>query len=166
MVSNIRALTFDDEDEIIKLVKASIFNGDQLHIGNLIANSQNVSNFYQLEVFPIIMINDPIFGYYQEDRLVGLACCSTQVNQMYQLKQSVALGAITITHPDYRRQGIGTQLRLEIGKELNNRGIQKFIFEIKENNTASLQNAQKIAEQLKAEANLVSFKFEGNTNVF
>ena len=166
MVSNIRALTFDDEDQILELIKQSIFHEDQLHIGDLIANSQNVSNFYQFEVFPIIMKNDPIFGYLQEDRLIGLACCSTQINQMYQLKQSVALGAITITHPDYRRQGIGTQLRLEIGKDLNNRGIQKFIFEIKENNTASLQNAQKIAEQLKAEANLVSFKFEGNTNVF
>lgn len=166
MVSNIRALTFDDEDEIIELVKASIFNGDELHIGGLIASDKNVSSFYQLEIFPIIMDDDPIFGYFEENKLLGLACCSTKINTMYQLKQSAALGTITITHPDKRRQGIGTKLRLEIGKELGDRGIENFIFEIKHDNEASLQNAQKIAQNLKAKANLVSFKFQGNTNVF
>lgn len=166
MISDIRALTFEDEEQIIQLIKTSIYNGDQLHIGDLVASNQNVSNFYQLEVFPIIMEHDPIFGYFKENKLLGFACCSTKLNQMYELKQRAALGAITITHPDYRRQGIGTKLRLEIGKDLHNRGIQKFVFEIKHDNEASLQNAQKIAQNLQAQANLVSFKFEGSTNVF
>jgi GNAT superfamily N-acetyltransferase len=166
MVDNIQALTFEDEDEIINLVKSSIYHGDELHIGNLVQCDQNVSNFYKLEIFPIILDEDPIFGYYDNHKLLGLACCSTKINKMYKLKDSVALGAITITHPDYRRQGIGTDLRIKIGEDLNKRGIKKFVFEIKQDNSASLQNAQKIAEQLKAKANLVSFKFEGSTNVF
>jgi predicted GNAT family acetyltransferase len=85
---------------------------------------------------------------------------------MYKLKQPTALGAITMTHPDHRRQGIGTSLRIKIGQDLYQRGIKKFLFEIKQDNPASLQNAQKISQQLKAKANLVSFKFEGNTDVF
>lgn len=166
MVGDIRALTFDDEDEIIELIRACIFNGDDLHIGELIANDSNVWAFYKLEIFTIIFENYPIFGYLDQGKLLGLACCSTKINDMYQLKQKTATGVITMTHPEHRMKGIGTKLRIQVGKELHNRGISKFIFEIKNNNQASLKNAQKIAEQLKAQTNLVSFKFEGNTNVF
>lgn len=166
MAGEIRALTFDDEDQIFELIKACIFNGDELHIGGLVANDRNVSSYYKFELFPILMEDDPIFGYFQQDELLGLSCCSTKLNEMYQLKQSVAFGIITIVHPDRRRQGIGSKLRLEISRDTRRRGIQKFFFEIKNNNEASLQNAQKIAQNLQAKANLVSFKFEGNTNVF
>jgi len=69
-------------------------------------------------------------------------------------------------HPDHRQQGVGTQLRLHLGKHLHNRGIQKFIFDIKNNNQASLNNAQKIAAQLDADTQLIAFKFEGSTDVF
>jgi len=166
MVGEIRALTFDDESEIVELIKSCIFNGDELHIGELVANDANVWAFYKLEIFTIIFEDYPIFGYFEQDKLLGLACCSTQINDMYQLKQKTATGVITMTHPEHRLKGIATKLRIQIGKELHNRGISKFIFEIKNNNQASLKNAQKIAEQLKAQTNLVSFKFEGNTNVF
>lgn len=166
MVGEIRALTFDDETEIVELIRACVFNGDDLHIGELVANDDNVWAFYKLEIFTLVFEDHPIFGYFEQDKLLGLACCSTQINDMYQLKQKTATGAITMTHPEHRLKGIGTKLRIQIGKELHNRGISKFIFEIKNNNQASLKNAQKIAEQLKAQTNLVSFKFEGNTNVF
>ncbi|MAR66762.1 MAG: hypothetical protein CL833_05870 [Crocinitomicaceae bacterium] len=166
MVGEIRALTFDDEDEIIGLIKACIFNGDELHIGDLVANDENVWAFYKLEIFSIIFEDYPIFGYFDRDKLLGLACCSTKINELYQLKQKTATGVITMTHPDHRLKGIATKLRIHIGKQLHNQGISKFIFEIKNNNQASLKNAQKIAEKLKAQTNLLSFKFEGSTNVF
>ena len=166
MVGEIRALTFDDETKIVELIKACIFNGDELHIGELVANDRNVSSYYKFELFPILMEDDPIFGYFQQDELWGLSCCSTKLNEMYQLKQSVGFGIITIVHPNRRLKGVATKLRIQIGKELHNRGVSKFIFDIKNNNKASLKNAQKIAEKLKAQTNLVSFKFEGNTNVF
>ena len=166
MVGEIRALTFDDETKIVELIKACIFNGDELHIGELVANDANVWAFYKLEIFTIIFEDYPIFGYFEQDKLLGLACCSTQINDMYQLKQKTATGVITMTHPEHRRKGVATKLRTQIGKELHNRGVSKFIFEIKNNNEASLKNAQKIAEKLKAQTDLVSFKFKGNTNVF
>lgn len=166
MVGEIRALTFNDETKIVELIKACIFNGDELHIGELVANDANVWAFYKLEIFTIIFEDYPIFGYFEQDKLLGLACCSTQINDMYQLKQKTATGVITMTHPEHRRKGVATKLRIQIGKELHNRGVSKFIFEIKNNNEASLKNAQKIAEKLKAQTDLVSFKFKGNTNVF
>lgn len=166
MVGEIRALTFNDETKIVELIKACIFNGDELHIGELVANDANVWAFYKLEIFTIIFEDYPIFGYFEQDKLLGLACCSTQINDMYQLKQKTATGVITMTHPEHRRKGVATKLRTQIGKELHNRGVSKFIFEIKNNNEASLKNAQKIAEKLKAQTDLVSFKFKGNTNVF
>lgn len=166
MVSEIRTLTFDDEEKIIDLIKTSIFNGDDIHLGKLAPTQNNIINLYKHEIFPIIFEDDPIFGAFQDDKLIGLTCCSTKLNTIYKLQESLAFGILTIIHPDYRQQGIGTALRIHNAKDLKKRGIKKFIFEIKENNPSSLQNAQKIGKNLDADADLVSFKFEGNTNVF
>jgi GNAT superfamily N-acetyltransferase len=166
MISDIRALTFDDEEEILDLIQTSIYNGDDIHLAKLSPTQNNVINLFKHEIFPIIFEDDPIFGAFENEKLIGLTCCSTKLNTIYQLQESLALGIITIIHPDYRQQGIGTALRIHNAKVLKKRGIKKFIFEIKENNPASLQNAQKIGKNLNADADLVSFKFEGSTNVF
>ena len=166
MVSEIRTLTFNDEEEIFDLLKTSIYNGDDIHLGKLAPTQNNVINLYKHEIFPIIFEDDPIFGAFENEKLVGLTCCSTKLNTIYQLQESLAFGIITIIHPDYRQQGIGTALRIHNAKDLKKRGIKKFIFEIKGSNQASLQNAQKIGKNLNADADLVSFKFEGSTNVF
>lgn len=167
MLSNkILELSFEHEEQILALIKTSIFNGDELHIGDLLPTDSNVSSFYKLEIFPLLFENEPIFGCFAQEILIGMSCCSTKINDFYKLKQRIATGVITIVHPDHRQQGVGTELRLHIGKDLNNRGIEKFVFDIKNNNQASLNNAQKIASQLDAETQLVAFKFEGSTNVF
>ena len=44
MVGEIRALTFDDETEIVELIRVCVFNGDNLHIGELVPNDSNVYN--------------------------------------------------------------------------------------------------------------------------
>jgi len=165
LTQKIVELTFEYEEQIIELIEASIFHGDELHIGGLKPTHKNVSAFYRLEIFPILFDDDPIFGAVEEDKLLGLACCSTKINDFYELKEKTSMGVITITHPDHRQQGIGTELRLAIHKELYSRGIKKFIFEIKHDNQASLQNAQKIAQQINANTNLISFKFEGDIDV-
>jgi hypothetical protein len=165
MDKKIRPLTFDDEDEIIDLIKVSLYNGDQLHIGELLPTESNVYNFYRFEIFPLIIDEEPLLGYFN-DKLIGIASCTTRFNKMYKLKKSLALGMITITHPDHRRQGIATKLRTQLGKELYLRNIDSFVFEIKQENEASLKNAQKIAKNLKSDASLLSLKFEANTNVF
>lgn len=167
MNEKIRALTFEDEEDIISLIKASLYNGDQLHIGDILPTEKNVSNFYNFEIFPLILHKEPIFGYFDDDNgLLGISSCVTRFNDMYEVKTSFALGLITITHPDHRRQGIATELRTKLGEELYSRKIDTFIFEIKQENEASLKNAQKIAENLESDASLFSLKFEANTNVF
>ena len=166
LTQKIVELSFEHEEQILNLIKASIFNGDELHIGDLLPTDSNVSSFYKLEIFPLLFEDEPVFGCFDHETLIGISCCSTKINDFYKLKQKTATGVITIVHPDYRQQGVGTELRLSIGKELHNRGIQKFVFDIKNNNQASLNNAQKIAAQLDAETQLIAFKFEGNTNVF
>lgn len=165
MDKKIRPLTFDDDEEIIDLIKASLYNGDKLHLGDILPTENNVYNFYRFEIFPLIIDGEPLFGYF-DDKLIGIASCCTKLNKMYNLKKSIAFGVITITHPDYRRQGIATKLRTHLGKELHSRNIDSFVFEIKQENEASLKNAQKIAENLKSDASLLSLKFEANTNVF
>ena len=166
LTQKIVELSFEHEEQIIDLIKASIFNGDELHVGDLLPADSNVSAFYKLEIFPLLFEDEPVFGCFDQEILIGMSCCSTKINDFYKLKQKTATGVITIVHPDHRQQGVGTQLRLHLGKDLHNRGIEKFIFDIKNNNQASLNNAQKIAAQLDAETQLIAFKFEGSTDVF
>jgi GNAT superfamily N-acetyltransferase len=162
----IKQLKYEDEEQILNLIKASILNGDELHVGELLPTNNNVFSFYKLEVFPLIFEEEPVLGCFKQKSLIGLSCCSTKINHFYSLRQKTATGVITIVHPNHRRKGIGTELRLRLGKDLRKRGIEKFIFDIKDNNKASLNNAQKIAAQLDAEAQLIAFKFEASTDVF
>lgn len=166
MTKEIRKLTFDDEGSINFLVKKSLNNGDRLFIGDLLPTDRNIDSFFRLEIFPVIFEEDPIFGYFEKEKLLGFSCCTTAPNQLYDLKYSIAIGGITICDPESRRKGIGSKLRLSIAKELKNRKIDKFIFEIKCENDASLNNAQKVAKELKAEADLISFRFGGRVDVF
>jgi phosphinothricin acetyltransferase len=163
----IRMLTYDDEQEILKLIKKSIVNKDELHIGGqLTKEDKNVNSFFNLEILPLLMSREPVFGCFLEGDLAGLSCCHTKLNNFYSFKESVAIGGITVTDPSYRRKGVCTKLRMKIGQHLKKKGIKKFIFEINQDNEASLSNAKKIADKLRSDAKLLSFKFEAKTDVF
>lgn len=162
----IRTLSFDDQNKITELIYLSLKNKDDLHIAGLLPTKQNAVSFFNIEIIPILMNENPIFGAFKDDRLLGFSCCSLQINEFYQLRNKIATGVITIIHPEFRRLGLGSKLRIEIGKALSSIGVSNFIFEIKHNNKASLNNAQKIANQLDAKSDLISFKFKGDTNVF
>lgn len=162
----IRTLSFDDQNKITELIYLSLKNKDDLHIAGLLPTKQNAVSFFNIEIIPILMNENPIFGAFKDDRLLGFSCCSLQINEFYQLRNKIATGVITIIHPEFRRLGLGSKLRIEIGKVLSSTGVSNFIFEIKHDNKASLNNAQKIANQLDAKSDLISFKFKGDTNVF
>lgn len=162
----IKPLSLDDQGKITELIYLSLKNNDDLHIAGLLPTKQNAVNFFNIEIIPILMNESPIFGAFKDDRLLGFSCCSLQVNEFYQLKNKIATGVITIIHPEFRRLGLGSKLRIEIGKALCSMGVYNFIFEIKHDNKASLNNAQKIANELDAKSDLISFKFKGDTNVF
>lgn len=164
-MEKIRRLTFDDEENIINLIKDSISYGDNLHIVNLLPTEENVNAFFKFEIFEILFEDDPIFGFFEGGELLGLSCCSTKINQIYQLKEKTATGTITVVHPSHRRKGIGSKLRLSVAQKLKSLGFKRFIFEIKYDNEASLNNAKKIVDDLKVKSKLISFKFEGNSNV-
>lgn len=166
MVSNIRALTFDDEDEITGIIKSCLKVDNDLVMTDLIFNDENVSAIFHFEIFPVLFDNDPILGYFEDSKLLGFTCCSTKINKIYKLNKKVAVGVLTAIHPSFRRKGIGSKLRVSLAKACQSRGVEKFIFDIKQYNTASLQNAQKVADKLKSAASLISFKFEATTNVF
>ena len=162
----IKPLSFDDQEKIIELIYLSLKNNDDLHIAGLLPTKQNAVNFFNIEIIPILMDESPILGAFNNDRLLGFSCCSLQINEFYQLKNKIATGVITIIDPDFRRLGLGSKLRIGIGKALSSIGVSNFIFEIKHDNKASLNNAQKIANELEAKSDLISFKFQGDTNVF
>jgi len=164
--NQIRSLKFEDEDEIVSLIHNSLKNQDELHIAGLLPTLKNSYTFYRFEILPILLEDDPIYGFFQNGKLTGLSCCSTKINTIYQLKYKISIGVITIVDPSSRRGGIGTKLRTKLGRKLFKMGVKKFVFEIKHDNEASLSNAQEVAKKLKASAKIVSLKFEGDTNVF
>ena len=109
--NQIRSLKFGDEEEIVSLIHNSLKNQDELHIAGLLPTLKNSYTFYRFEIFPILLEEDPIYGFFLNGKLIGLSCCSTKINTIYQLKEKISIGVITIVNPDSRRAGIGTKLR-------------------------------------------------------
>jgi predicted acetyltransferase len=160
----IRQLTPDDEEKIIDLIHESLKHEDDLFVGELVASEENANTLFFLEVLPCIIDDDPCFGWFEDSTLLGFSTCSTKINNMYKLKKPAACGVLTLVHYEHRRKGIGSKLRLEIGKALKQKGIKQFIFEIKKNNEASLSNANSIATKINADPNLLSYRFLANTD--
>jgi RimJ/RimL family protein N-acetyltransferase len=164
-MSNIHNLDFQHEEKIIQLLKSCIDNNDSLFIGKLKATKKNAYRLYKTEIFPIIFEDQPIFGYSLKEKLIGLTCASTKPNEVYDLKESIALGVLTVVDKNYRRQNVGTELRIFMANFLKDIGINKFIYEIHSQNEASIKNSKKIIEKHKAQTNLISTKHEASLNV-
>lgn len=164
-MSNIHDLDFQHEDNIIQLLKSCIDNNDSLFIGKLKPTEKNAYSLYKSEIFPIIFEDQPIFGYSFKEKLVGLTCASTKPNEIYDLEESIALGVLTVVDKNYRRQNVGTELRIFMANYLKGIGISKFIYEIHFENEASIKNSEKIIEKHKAQTNLISTKHEALLNV-
>tara|TARA_R110001592_G_scaffold350736_2_gene647126 strand:+ start:2669 stop:3172 length:504 start_codon:yes stop_codon:yes gene_type:complete len=165
MNEEIKNLTFDDEEIINSLTKKCLCNGDTIFTTKILPTEKNVDSFFRLEIFPIIFDEDPILGFFSGKNLLGLSYCSTKINSCYDLAEPTSIGGLTMCDPDFRHQGIGSKLRLSLISELRARSIKKFIFEIRADNEASLNNAQKISKIIKADAEMISLKFEGSSNV-
>lgn len=159
MASEIRSLTFDDEDKIINLVQICIENKDKFLPFNLLPTTSNYENFFKLEVFPVLMDEDPAFGYFNEQELIGMALCSTKPIKYYAMEEPMAVGVIDIVSPTHRRQGISFSLRKRVSNNLKSRGIHKVVLEFSQNNIASASCADKICKDLGIQKNLVSQKF-------
>lgn len=164
MNRNARSLTFDDEEKINDLILISLKNKDQFFLSELLPTEKNAEAIFATEIFPIISDGDPAIGIFENDNLLGITFCSTKLNRFYDFKEACAIGLMTICHPDFRNQGIGSELRLELGRQLYKMGIKKFIFEIKCENKASLCNAQKIAKQLSKDADIKYLRFEAKVD--
>ena len=162
----VRGLTIEDDDQIIDLITECILNGDDLQAGGLLPTKKNASIFYTLEILPILIDREPIFGAFIEKKLVGISCCSLKINNIYNLQEKIAIGVVTAVIPQERRKGIGTKLRSKLAKDLESKKVSKLIFEMESSNQASLLNAKKIASDMNADAKLFSFKFIGDLNVF
>lgn len=162
----VRELTLEDDDQIIDLITECVLNGDDLQAGGLLPTKKNASTFYTMEILPILIDREPIFGAFIEKKLVGISCCSLKINNIYNLKEKIAIGGVTAVTPQERRKGIGTKLRSKLAKDLKSRKVSKFIFEIESSNEASLLNVKKMASNINADAQLFSFKFAGDLNVF
>jgi len=160
-------LSHDHEEDVLGIIRHSISNNEEIHgLCSLKDTEKNVLSFYKHEVFQTIFNDDPAFACIHNETCVGFSCCSTQIDKIYDTKSKMAHGVITIVHPDFRKFGIGSRLRLSLFKELKLRGFNSYMFEIYTTNNASLLNAQKIAKQLNYDADLISFKVKGKIDVF
>jgi ribosomal protein S18 acetylase RimI-like enzyme len=165
--THIVPLSHDHEEDVLEIIRLSISNNEEIHgLCSLKNTEKNVLSFYKYEVFQAIFNDDPALACIHNETCVGFSCCSTQIDKMYDTKSKIAHGIITIVHPDFRKVGIGSDLRLSLTKELKLRGFDSYMFEIYTTNKASLLNAQKLAKQLNCDADLISFKVKGKIDVF
>lgn len=156
-------LSISKENELLKLIFASLQEGDCLSIfGKLKANHKNCHAFYKREILPLIINKDPCLYIAENKKIIGFTCCNTGINKAYDLESLTAVGFITVVHPNKRRQGFGSRLRLALKDELEKRKIKKFIFGIRADNEASLLNAKKLLTQIRKDAKIISYQFEGN----
>ncbi len=160
----IRQLTPDHEGKIINLIYKSLKHKDDIFVGELAPSKENANTLFFLEILPCIIDDDPCFGWFEDSTLLGFSICSTKINNMYKLKKPAACGVLTLVDYEHRKKGIGSKLRLEIGKSLKEKGIKQFIFEIKKNNEASFSSANSIATKINADPNLLSYRFLANTD--
>jgi len=158
MKQKIIRLSFDNEQDIIALIEKSIKNKDKILPFQLKPTTRNYNNFYKIEIFPVLFDEDPAFGYWLDDRLIGFAACSTKACEFYELETPTAIGVIDLVDPDFRRQGVSTQLRTSILMELKSRGFKRVILDFLNSNTASLDCSLKIAKEHSIDSTIVSNK--------
>ena len=162
MNNKIRALSFEDEDEIINLIDNCLKNNDNLYMQNILYTKRNVNNFFKIEILPPLLEKEPMIGYFINNKLVGLACSSLRLNKLYDCEKKIALGGITMVHTDFRKQGISKKLRKNIMNLIKEQGINRFIFDLAYQNEASFKSAESISKQMNIDANIVCFRAEAN----
>lgn len=162
MNDKIRTLSFEDEDQIINLIDNCLKNNDNLTIENILYTKRNVNNFYKLHILPAILKKHPIFGFFEDEILIGLSCASLDINELYDCAQKTAHGIITMVHKEYRSKGISTELRNSMLLDLKSRGIKKFLVDISQNNKASVNSATKLVEKFSLDPKIICVKGEIN----
>lgn len=160
MNDKIRTLSFEDEDQIINLIDNCLKNNDNLTIENILYTKRNVNNFYKLHILPATLKKHPIFGFFEDEILIGLSCASLEINELYDCAQKTAHGIITMVHKEHRSKGICADLRKVILNDLKSRGVKKFLFDISQNNKPSVNSATKVAEKFSLDAKIICIKGE------
>lgn len=160
MEESVRSLSPDDTKQILKLIDVCLKNNDNLYLSNILYTKRNIDNFFKLEIFPLIIEEEPTAGYFINDSLIGLVSCSLKLNKFYDCSKKIALGGITMVHPDFRGQGVSKKLRKKMYSLLKNRGVNKFIFDLSYQNQASFKSAESVSKEINTEANIVCFRAE------
>jgi len=154
-------LSTSDENEILRIIFACLKAQDIIStFGKLKANYKNCQAFYTCEILPLIKDQNPCIQLSQNNQMIGLTCCSTAMNKIYDFDCPTALGVVTLIDPAKRNLGFGSLLRLSLREELKKRKIEKFIFGIHADNNASLMNSKKISAQIEKDAKITSYQFE------
>ena len=160
MNDKIRTLSFEDEDQIINLIDNCLKNNDNLTIENILYTKRNVNNFYKLHILSTILEEYPIFGFFENETLLGLSCASLEINKLYDCAQKTAQGVITMILSEHRGKGISKDLRKAIVNDLKSRGVKKFLFDISQDNKPSVNSATSVAEKFNLDAKIVCIRGE------
>jgi len=168
MRDGIRPLNFEDQKQIENLAWECLQNKDNITVFPIAPTKKNSQLFYRLEIFPLLLSENPAFGFFSKGELQGLYCCTISSECEYETQYPLAIGGITVVKPSQRRLGIGTKLRNHLIDHLKKMKIERFIFEIKADNTASFSNAINVAKAIGEESNvkIISFRGEAANNVY
>ena len=154
-----RKATFDDAKIIKSLLVHAFKNNEGLFLP-LKPTEHNATVFYMTEIRPIIINDDPCLIAFDGEREVALSCCSTGVNNAYDLTKRIALGGITVTKKQYRRQGIADQLRKAMLSLLKEKNIDFVLSDISKSNIPSEKGCKRIVKEKALSFNEISVKYE------
>lgn len=159
-----RRAELEDEKAIKSLLLSAFEDSEGLHLP-LEATKKNADNFYAFEIRPAIINGDPIYITYAApfeapSTPIAFSCCSTCVNKLYDLKEKLAIGVITVISKPYRNQGIATDLHSRVLARLKKEGVVKVMTEISLKNKPSLNSCLNIINKEELEYLVVANKYE------
>lgn len=160
----IREATLEDEGEIKNLLMAAFKESEGLHLP-LKPTKKNVDNFFTLEVRPALINRDPAYlvsaGPFGAPSVpIAFSCCSTCVNNVYDLDKRVAIGVITIIAKPYRNQGISTKLHAKVLKDARDMGIESVLTEIAISNKPSFNSCLNFVRKSGLDYKAIANKYE------
>ena len=161
---SISEATLEDEGAIKNLLLAAFKENDGLHLP-LKPTTKNVDNFFALEVRPALINFDPAYlvsaGPFDEPSTpIAFSCCSTCLNNVYDLDKRIAVGVITVIAKAYRNQGLATRLHATVLEDLKGKGIEFVLTDISTSNKPSFNSCLNIVKKAQLDYNIISNKYE------
>ena len=158
MSVSINAVKVEDEVESKRLIRLALLS-DALPF-SFIDTSQNIERFYNFDVRPAILNQDPVLFCNVDGKNVGMSCVSTCISKIYELQEPLAIGVFTFVQESFRKRGLAYQMHLKALDMLKKAGYNKVVGEIMNKNQESLNSCNYLSQETGIDFNIYSTRYE------